>query len=496
MNAPDQKNNPKIGSDEWVDQVDQRQRQRSPLARGWAAIPQPIRYAGVVALLMIFPLITAQPFFLQWIGLTSNEFIIRIGAQFLISALLAIGLNVVVGYAGLLDLGYVAFYGVAGYLYAYLSSGFVTAGGLNGIHLPTIISLPVIVAITMLVGWGLGSVSMRLIGDYLAIVTLGFGQIFVQLLLSATRVEVPWSAKPVDLTRGPNGINDLDPLAFFGFTFDSTLQYYYLFLAVLVLVYIAIDHINRSRIGRGWRAMREDALAAEVMGMPTRRLKLQAFAIGAGIAAIAGVIDAGWQGSVVPRPRYDVVTLINLYAMIVLGGIGSLPGAVIGAAIFTTLPELLRSPTLAGWFFYGVGLLGLLAWLKPSLRFVVVLGGTTLAGLVLNFVLAGLDVGKAPPGSALNRLVQQWLVIPKEFETVGNLAIGAALLLTLLVVIIKGPVRWWLLGLTIYVFVFAWETRLAAEPSATRILIIGVALVLLMIFRPTGLLGKTEIKIV
>ncbi|NJR48541.1 MAG: hypothetical protein HC780_02260, partial [Leptolyngbyaceae cyanobacterium CSU_1_3] len=155
-------------------------------------IPSPARYGLALLLLVLIPPITASAPVLQLVGVTSNEFMIRIAAQFLVSAMLAIGLNVVVGYAGLLDLGYVAFYGIAGYLYAYLSSNFVTAGEMNGLHLPTIISLPLIIAITTGVGWAIGAVSIRLVGDYLAIVTLGFGQIFVQLLLSATRVELPW----------------------------------------------------------------------------------------------------------------------------------------------------------------------------------------------------------------------------------------------------------------------------------------------------------------
>lgn len=501
MSRPNPNSNSKIGTDEWVSQIEQRRRQQNALVRTWNAIPLAGRYGLVILLLALMPLISAQPAFLQMIGFTSNEFIIRIGAQFLISAMLAIGLTVVVGYAGLLDLGYVAFYGVAGYLYAYLSSNFVTigdmnGGGISGIHLPTLISLPLVIAVTMGVGWLLGSVSIRLVGDYLAIVTLGFGQIFVQLVLSATRVQFPWNAKPVDLTRGPNGINGLDPLSLFGFSLQSTLHYYYFFLLLLILVFITVDHLNRSRIGRGWRAMREDSLAAEVMGMPTRNLKLLAFAIGAGIAALVGVADAAWQGNVVPTPRYDVVTLINLYAMIVLGGIGSLPGAVLGAFIFTVLPELLRSPSLAGLLFYGAILVGLLIWLKPSRQLLTVLGGTIVGGLLLNFALGSIDTGTAPPGSLLNFWVQRWLVLPENFDTLGNLALGVVVLLAMLVTLSKGQIRWWLLGATLYLLAFAWETRLAAEPSATRILIIGVSLVLLMIFRPSGILGKAEVKVV
>lgn len=492
--------NPKIGADEWVTQVEQRRRQQNALLRTWQGIPLAVRYGLVLLLLLLVPPLTAAEPVLRLIGVTSNEFIIRIAAQFLISALLAIGLNVVVGYAGLLDLGYVAFYGVAGYLYAYLSSDFVTAGGLNGIHLPTLVSLPLIIGLTTLVGWAIGAVSIRLVGDYLAIVTLGFGQIFVQLLLSATRVEVPWRDQAVDLTRGPNGINELDNLALPGFTFQSTLHYYYLFLLLLVLVYLAVDHLNRSRIGRGWRALREDELAAEVMGLPTRRLKLLAFAFGAAIAALAGVVDAAWQGNVTPSPRYSIVTLINLYGMIVLGGIGSLPGVVLGALIFTVLPEVLRNVTMASFLFYGVGLVGLGWGLRPWRRLVAVVGGTLVGGLLLKLLVTllwpGLPSAQLEANSLINHWVQRWLVIPPAAATVGNVATIAAVALLIIMLLVTSRWRWVLLSLTLYLLAFAWETRLAVEPAATRILIIGVTLVLLMIRRPQGLLGKPEVRVV
>jgi branched-chain amino acid transport system permease protein len=491
---------PNIGVDEWAAQAEERRRRQNPLLRGWLATPLALRYGLVLLLLIIAPPLSGLEPVLRLLDITSNEFILRIGAQFLISALLAIGLTVVVGYAGLLDLGYIAFYGVAGYLYAYLSSDFVSAGGLDGLHLPTWLTLPLIVGVTAGLGWALGAIAIRLAGDYLAIVTLGFGQIFVQLMLSATRVQLPWRDKPVDLTAGPNGINNLDNLSLAGYTLQSTLQYYYLFLALLVLVYLAVDRLNRSRTGRGWRALREDELAAEVMGMPTRRLKLTAFALGAAIAALAGVVDAAWQSNVAPDPRYSITTLINVYAMIVLGGIGSLPGAVLGALIFTLLPELLRNPAVAAMLFYSGLLLSLLAWLKLSWRLLALLAGTWSAGFLLNlavgFLAPSWDAGIPKVGALFNRYVQGWLVLPEHYMMVGNVVTWLALLLLLATVLVKSWARWWLLGATLYALIFAWETRLAAEPSATRILIIGATLVVLMVARPQGLLGRAELKVV
>jgi len=489
----------RIGTDEWVAQAEARRRRRSgalgKLADRWAALP-PIARIGLFALLLLAaPVVTAARPVLDLLGISNNGFIVRIGATFLASSILAVGLNVVVGYAGLLDLGYVAFYGLAGYAYAYLSSDFIN----GGVHLPSILSVPLIIAFTALMGWFLGSLSIRLYGDYLAIVTLGFGQLFVQLASTLTRVKVFWLDKTVDLTRGPNGINNLDNVVLFGYSFRSTLQYYYLFFVMLAVVLVVVHHMNQSRIGRAWRAMREDDLAADVMGMPTRRLKLIAFAIGAAIAALAGTVLAAWQGSVTPG-RYDLLALIDLYAMVVLGGIGSLAGVVLGAFVFTILPELLRSVELAGYLFYLGGLLGLIWWLKPSRRLVVLLAGAFAGGLVfkllIHWFLPGLDSGAVPSGgSFLNQAVQSWLVIPEKFKAVGNVAIGAAVLMLLVTILLKPPLRWLTLGLTLYLFAFAWETRLATEPSVTRVLITGVTLIVLMIFRPEGLLGEPRVSV-
>lgn len=501
----DDKQNSKIGTDEWVAQVEERKQGRTGIFGGiantWEGVPLLWRYGLIILLLIAAPLLTNTQVFLDLIGSSNNDFIVRTGGRFLIFAMLAIGLNVVVGYAGLLDLGYIAFFGIAGYLYAYLSSDFVTILSAGGIHLPSLVSIPIIVLATAGVGWLVGALSLRLSGDYLAIVTLGFGQVFVQLVLTLTRVKVPWQRRPVDFTKGPNGINRLDEISIFGFTFDSSLQYYYLFLLVLIFLFIAVARVNASRIGRAWRAIKEDELAAEVMGTPTARLKLLAFAIGAAIAAIAGSLDAAWQGNVVPIPRYSALTLINLYAMVVLGGIGSLPGVVLGAFVFTVLPEVLRSITLASFFFYVLSLTGLWAVLKAK-RFAFVIGGTILGGLALkllvNLIYPVLDSGSLDSGSWINRLVQSWLVIPENFKMTGNVITILAIFVLLAAILLKHKTLVFniLIGLTLYMFAFAWETRLALEPSATRILIVGVSLVVLMIVRPQGILGKKEVLVV
>ncbi len=499
-----------VGSDQWVAQVDQRKARRAGifgrLADGWEAIPEMGRYGFIIFLALIFPFVSSSESFLNAAGISDNAFLLRTGVRFLSFAILAIGLNVVVGYAGLLDLGYIAFMGIAGYLYAYMSSSFIEIEGVvpNGFAFPSILSIPLIILIVAAVGYLIGLVSIRLAGDYLAIVTLGFGQVFLQLALTATRVKLPdfINDRPIDFTRGPNGINKLDEISLFGYTFETTQQYYFLFLGLLILVYIIIHNINHSRIGRSWRALREDELAAEVMGMPTRRLKLLAFAIGAGIAALVGATDAAFQGNVVPNPRYSVLTLINLYAMMVLGGTGSLPGAIVGAFIFTIVPEALRSVTVAGYLFYGLSLLGLFWLLKPFKKFVMVLAGTVVGGYLFKGLIAiiapSLDGGFPEAGSILNEFVQGWLVIPENYQLVGNMVtmLAVFVLLALILSRQRPQIFYPLLGITIYLFAFSWETRLAVEPAATRILIVGVTLVVLMIARPQGLLGKAEVQII
>ncbi len=494
----------RIGTDEWVAQVEERRQKRSGilggLANEWERFPRYGRYGLGFLFLLLIPTITGTNLVLEAFSISSDAFILRTGVRFLTFAMLAVGLNVIVGYAGLLDLGYIAYMGIAGYLYAYLSSDFVRIGDFitNGFATPAIISIPLIMIVVAIIGWLIGSISIRLAGDYFAIVTLGFGLVFEQLARTATRVRFPWVDHAVDLTRGPNGINRLDGLSLFGFKFETTEQYYYLFLVLLILVFVVIDNLNRSRTGRSWRAIRDDELGAELMSIPTRRMKILAVAIGAAIAALAGATDAAFQGNVVPTPRYSALTLINLYAMVVLGGMGSLPGAVIGAFIFAVLPEALRSIQLAGVLFYGVGLLLLYVFLKPR-RFLLVFGGTVIGGLLLklavNAIAPQLDTGFPEAGSILNEFIQGWLVIPNDFRVAGNVVTGLAILFLLLTAVIKPPYRWMALSTTLYLAAFSWETRLAIDSGPTRILVIGFTLVLLMIFRPHGLLGKPEVKV-
>ncbi len=277
-----------------------------------------IRLAGpaaVVVLALLAPLVSPSEY---WTGVL---------ARICLYATLALGLNVVVGFAGLLDLGYVAFFGIGSYLYAFLASPQF------GIHLPFLVALPIVVAATAVSGILIGAPTLRLRGDYLAIVTLGFGEITYLLLINGDR--------PVNITNGVNGILSIDPPALGRFVVTGNRQYYYLFLGFLCLVLIASARLRQSRIGWAWQAIREDELAARTMGINTTVAKLQAFALGAAFAGIGGSLLASWQRSVFPE-NFLFTESINVLAMVILGGMGSLAGVVLGAAILVALPEIFR----------------------------------------------------------------------------------------------------------------------------------------------------------
>lgn len=476
----------KIGVDQWVEQYEGRVRRSRGLrglvdqfgnrlpAWGWLLV--------MVGLGALLPL------------LTSNTFVIRVAGNVALLGTLALGLNVVVGYAGLLDLGFIAFYGIGAYTYAYLSSDF------TGLHLPTWATLIIIAVVSALFGLLLGLPSLRLIGDYLAIVTLGFGLVFVQLMTSLTRVTLPGRETPIDLTGGPNGIVNLDPLSFLGFTANSVADHYYIILVFFAVILLVIYHLHKSRVGRAWAAMREDELAAEAMGLPTRRLKLQAFAAGAAIAGLSGGIFAAWQGSVFPN-NFETTLLITLYTIIVLGGLGSLPGVLLGSAIIVAVPDVLRNADLAGKLFYVGVIIGLFGLVKPRWQTPLLLVAVLVFGLILRPLLIGLTPEMfptiEPSGANLSDIIRGWLAIPENATHYGNLAFGALIVLVLTITRLKNAtVRLLMLIPTLYLLAFVWETRLSVEPSVTRLLFVGLLLIALMIYRPNGLLGERRVEIV
>ena len=276
---------------------------------------------------------------------------VRIADVALLYVLLALGLNIVVGYAGLLDLGYVAFFAIGAYMYALLESPHLSetfpafkAMFPNGLHSSLLIVVPLGLGLAATFGVLLGAPTLKLRGDYLAIVTLGFGEII--------RVFLNNLDQPFNITNGPKGITAIEPVHFFGlnlgkplkfdgFTISSVTLYYYLFLA-LVLFTILISHrLQLSRIGRAWMAIREDEIAAKAMGINTRNMKLLAFGMGASFGGVAGSMFAAFQGFVSPE-SFALSESVMIVAMVVLGGIGHLPGVILGAVLLSALPEVLR----------------------------------------------------------------------------------------------------------------------------------------------------------
>jgi len=294
-----------------------------------------------------------------------DRYMFRVLDQAGIYILLALGLNIVVGYAGLLDLGYVAFYAVGAYTYALLASPQLA------LHLPFWLVLPFAPFVTALFGVLLGAPTLRLRGDYLAIVTLGFGEV-IRILLN--------NLDP--LTNGPRGVIDIDPatldytkipvksletahvvlypkgvhaLQHLPVTLGSPVQYYYLLLVLCAGAIFLSYRLQRSRTGRAWAAIREDEDAAQAMGINKTTIKLLAFAMGATTAGFSGVVFSGLQGFVSPE-SFILVESINILAMVVLGGMGSIPGVVIGALILTALPEVLREYAQYRFTIFGLGL--------------------------------------------------------------------------------------------------------------------------------------------
>lgn len=238
--------------------------------------------------------------------------------------LLALGLNIVVGYAGLLDLGYAAFFAIGSYSYGFLASPRF------GIHVAFWLMLPIAGLIAGTFGVILGAPTLRLRGDYLAIVTLGFGEIVPVIFLNADKY-----------TNGPNGITSLDPPFLGGYDFGhNPLPFYFVVLVLIAISVVVIRRLRDSPLGRAWMAIREDEVAAAAMGIDTVKTKLFAFAIGASFSGIGGVLYSSKLGLVTPD-NFRFTTSAFILSMVVLGGMGNIPGVILGAVILFELQSLI-----------------------------------------------------------------------------------------------------------------------------------------------------------
>jgi len=287
-----------------------------------------------VGVMLVAVALLALPFVLASVGTAW----VRITNLAILFILLSLGLNIVVGFAGLLDLGYIAFYAVGAYTYALLASPHF------GLHLPFWVILPIGAAVACVFGVLLGAPTLKLRGDYLAIVTLGFGEI-VRIFLNNL-------SQPVNLTNGPQGVTLIDPFTvgnfsfarsetLLGLTFSGPVKYYYLLMLVLLAVIVINLRLEDSRIGRAWIAIREDEVAAQAMGINTRNIKLLAFAMGASFGGIAGGMFSAMQGFISPE-SFVLVESIMVLSMVVLGVMGNIGGVIVGALLLSFVPEVLR----------------------------------------------------------------------------------------------------------------------------------------------------------
>jgi ABC-type branched-subunit amino acid transport system permease subunit len=477
LESPHVPRGPQVGADEWV----ARQAGRREYLPSWRGDAQrQFERIGFWPKLAVVGLAGAV---LPAIGL--GGFQLQVGIDTLVIVLLALGLNIVVGWAGQLDLGYVAFFGFGAYGFALLSSAQI---GPNGIHLPAYLSVPIVMigaaALGLLVGWP----SRRLIGDYLAIVTLFFGEAFVEF----TNNVAP------GVFGGPNGIVGIDPIRGFGASVNSNTGYYYLLVILAVLTIAVLRLLDTSRTGRAWRAVREDPLAAASATIPVNRVKLMAFAFGAVVAALAGTIFAAQQISVFPTD-FDTPILILVYAALVLGGAGSIAGAATGALVVMIIYDgVLRNGTYAGYLFYGLILLALVVRLRPWRRLAAVLAATVALGYAVHAIAGAISASAVAGGPHstgwIGAALRDWVTVPASAQAAGNW--GYVILVCLLIALVQVSSRWRtiLLPPTLCLASFVWETRLSAEPAVTRQILIGAILIVMMNARPQGLLGTRRVE--
>jgi branched-chain amino acid transport system permease protein len=474
---------PRVGVDDWVAQVEDRREGPTGVV---GRIRRFIEHVPVSARLGVFVILAAT--LPLWMG---RGDLFAYGIFTMLYILLGLGLNVVVGYAGLLDLGYVAFFGFGAYLYALLSSE------QYGIHWPATVTIPLVMAATALLGLLLGIPSRRLLGDYLAIVTLFFGQAFV-FFVNAANPTVAGKG----LTGGPNGIADIDPLRFFGYELTTRKQQYYFLLLAVALVLAGLHFLSESRTGRAWRALREDPLAAEAMSIPVNYLKLLAFAFGSAIAGLSGCIFASVL-TAVTAGNFGIPLLITIYAIVILGGVGSLTGVVIGAIVINMSFQFLAPENPqdnARLLFYAVIILLLALSIRPLWKLGAVLGGVVALGFVteklVDVLAPSWTGGVVVEGGRLAGVVGHWVVIPAGHDRFANVAYIALVAAVLTLTRLHGTARTIALVPTIYLAAIVWETSFVEQPAVARWILFGALLVGLMTVRPQGLLGTPRVEIV
>ena len=425
--------------------------------------------------------------------ITDDGYVNVIVFDTLIFCLLAIGLNVVVGWGGLLDLGYIAFFGIGAYTYAILSSDKFD------IHLTSPLVMVICVVLGALIGLprrpAVVAPLRRLPGDRHAVRLPDLHQHRHERQRPVRRRSDGRSQRDRE-HRPVRPVRAERPVSHEGI-FNS--NYIYIALGVFVVVFAALYLVNHSRIGRAWRALREDELAAELMGMPTDWLKLLAFAFGAAVAALTGSLFASLKVGVFPE-SFSLTLLITVYAMLILGGVGSQTGAVLGAVAVYVFLEALRDPDVSGWVFYISIVLALLLVIRPRWMVAGVLAATAVFGFVVHALAGAIDdtwtTAASPEADSVTRFLDAWVVIPTAPGDSKTIAYVGLVALVLLATTVKGVWRWLVLVPTLYLAAFVWENVMSEQPDVTRFVLLGAMLVGVMVTRPSGLLGERRVEIV
>jgi ABC-type branched-subunit amino acid transport system permease subunit len=470
---------PQIGIDEWVAQSGDRRDQGSGWRKLLGSLDTRVGWWQRLALVGLAGVIAGQ--------LLTNVNLQTVAFNSLLYAMLAMGLNIAVGWAGLLDLGYIAFFGMGAYGFAVLSSTATGSGGSGGTHLPAIESIPIVLVAVGVVGMVIGLVALRLSGDYLAIVTLFVGQAFMEVVNNVD----------IGTFGGVNGLFSLDPLHSFGAQVTSPLGFYYVALAAVVILAAILHQLDISRTGRAWRALRDDPLAASAMTIPVNKLKVMAFSFGAVVGALAGTIFAAEQNTVFPT-NFTANILILIYACLVLGGVGSIAGAILGGLVVTIGEQMLSSPNDAGYLFYGLILIALVVRIRPWRRLAAVLAGIVALGFAAHAIVGAISssavAGGPGSGGWIGSAVRDYVIVPSSPASYGNILYVVLICALVLIVRLHGTRRLLAVIPTVYIAACCWEARLIVNPSITTQIMIGAILIVTMAARPQGLLGTRRVE--
>jgi branched-chain amino acid transport system permease protein len=469
-----------IGVDQWVAQSGERR----DVGTGWRA-----RAWRVNERIGWWPkLATAVLAGYAFSLLTENANFLNVGFNALLYAIFAMGLNIAVGWAGLLDLGFIAFVGFGSYGYAVLSSTATGSGGLGGTHLAALESIPIVMVCAGVVGVIIGLIALRLEGDYLAIVTLFVGQAF---MIAVNNIDS-------QTLGGVNGIFGIDSLHGLGGDVTSPNDYYVVALIVAALVAAVLHLLHTSRTGRAWRALKDDPLAAQAMTMPINKLKVMAYSFSAMVGALGGALFAAQNTSVFPT-NFTANILILIYACLVLGGVGSIAGAITGGVVVTVMEQMLSSPKDSAYLFYGIVLIALIWKVRPWRYLGAVLAAIVGFGFAAHGIVGAISstatAGNSGSGGWIGSAVKNWVIVPSNASSYGNILFVVVICMVVAIVQLRGWRRLALVVPTVYLGACCWESRLSVNPSITTQIMIGAILIVTMAARPNGLLGKRQVEV-